>query len=654
MICPNCGTELKEGASFCTECGTRLTIPQTSPNTVPPIIQPTIEAAPAAPGNVAINSAAPGKAAVHPAAVKKPVKKSSIIIAVIAVLAAIAGIVLALVLTSGSAKVNGKEYALYIKDGELWYTVFSKTGPWQITDQLFAGDLGYKDISGDKIADKCFVSKDYSMIYYPDHIEDDFDTITLYARSLTKKDKEPVRIAKDILSYIPSEDNSNVLYQDSNGDLFLFSLKQETKEKIAKDLLYNNYAATKDLKTIAYLEEGTLYLLRQGEEKVKMAGDVLRFGLSEDGSYVIYTTNETGDISVSLYKKTVDGNKTKIADEAILRTELWAPIHVEGFYYNVIEQEMIKAIELFEDDVPSDTSYDSFRETVEESEFKVTKTTYYYYDGTQSVKLVESYTYNMEMDFIHSMDDEGPVPIYSLRYYEKPEGLIKFSDEKPDSLRTALARLVRPFKDVYLIGGYLFDTEAMRSTFGEPFFDEGELYYYKKPDDFEGEGEPDEADLYRLDLTTGEETLVFAGIEDGVKVKGNDLYHMKDVKKEIGSLYINDQWIADDVGTETFYELQLSAANQKRGAFFYFATDYERDVSSNTGGNMSSWSLWVYDGQKATHIGDEVHDMMAVGGEGILYITDFSSKRRNGDMYLYVNGKSELVDEEVSYIFRTR
>ena len=92
-FCPNCGSMVRDGASFCAKCGTKLSesnpviAPESTPEAAPvvaaPVVEPVVEAAPAiAPAPVA--EAVPAAPAVEPAPVAEPAPAEPVVPAAVA------------------------------------------------------------------------------------------------------------------------------------------------------------------------------------------------------------------------------------------------------------------------------------------------------------------------------------------------------------------------------------------------------------------------------------------------------------------------------------------------------------------------------------------------------------------------------------------
>lgn len=647
MICPNCGTALNDNASFCTECGTKLTaaVPQAVLNDAPG----TSAVAASGPETSKVqDTTAPTKVTTpkkqQRKATLKPVKKSAVLAVCLVVLVVIGVLVFTMIRAFSGSFSKNKGYALYVKDEEIWYTDFSSE-PWQVTSQLFAGDMDLEHVSADVILNLCTVTKDGSAVYFPDRIKDDLDTMTLYMRSLSKKQKEAVKVAGNVVEYEVAEDNSSVLYRNDQDDLYRYNVKKESSERLSKDI--KRFQASADQKSIAYLDdESTLYLLL-GKEKIKMSSDVFFFALLKDGQTVIYNVPQEAG-TFTLYKKTAQADKTKIADHAN-----FVQYYETGeVYYSIQTTEEGKVVDLFEDDVPSDTAYDDFRAWAKERSFQLNTVSYYFYDGEKSVEVFKNYAFSGVWTTSSGVSGPTQTPVLYMTVMKDPHGR-KLSTLDPEALSSEnLSGLIEAmgtesFPVLMAVGSSLISSEDT-GIIKAIVYEEG--IYVLKYVDQEDRNTPSlrvEADLYRLDPVSMEETLLAEGIcSSYVTSLAGKVYYLKDYDPEagVGDLYVDESLIQEEVSGETFYG--YATGNHENHAGFLFVTDYGYE------GTTPLWSLWDYNGKDAKHVGDDIGKVVSDDAGGVLYLTDMSSKRHEGDLYRYEKGASILVDEEVQGIKR--
>lgn len=197
--CPNCNMELEDDVKFCGNCGQKIEKAVVCQNCGQ---QNSADYAfcrnCGAPfSNIADVSAKPEKDALP----KKPFKLSKKAVTIGSV--CIALVLVVVVILSALSGGGVSNYALYLKDNELYYTGISKIEPWQVTACLcedvnvnssFASLLGiYIQLCSD------------GKLFYIDKISGSSDGLSLYYRYVNKPEQEPVKIDSDIISYIASD-----------------------------------------------------------------------------------------------------------------------------------------------------------------------------------------------------------------------------------------------------------------------------------------------------------------------------------------------------------------------------------------------------------------------------------------------------------------
>jgi hypothetical protein len=75
---------------------------------------------------------------------------------------------------------------------------------------------------------------------------------------------------------------------------------------------------------------------------------------------------------------------------------------------------------------------------------------------------------------------------------------------------------------------------------------------------------------------------------------------------------------------------------------FFYASDKGDD----------DYTLMMYNGKKAAKISDDVYDYLQLEDGSVAFLYDFSTKRYEGDLKLYDNGKIKDIDTDVSAIVR--
>lgn len=262
------------------------------------------------------------------------------------------------------------DFCLYLKEGELFYTDFSKEDivkisprplydttsppPYDMKAQpaqpLYDADVIYPGIAmiasdfGSRIA----FSDDGKRIFFSDGFNNPFDSGTLYYRDIDKKDEDAKEIDSKVTTYAINSEGTRVAYIVNNleytysaqpgseinfpsgadNELFLHDLTD--KEKIADNVIY--FDVTADLNKIGYLNYmGDYYLWRANEGTVTLANEVCQIiYVAEDLSVFYYLKGN------SLYRQTEDGEHETLIASDVSRV---IAIYDSGeIYYTKIEQ----------------------------------------------------------------------------------------------------------------------------------------------------------------------------------------------------------------------------------------------------------------------------------------------------------------------------
>ena len=163
----------------------------------------------------------------------------------------------------------------------------------------------------------------------------------------------------------------------------------------------------------------------------------------------------------------------------------------------------------------------------------------------------------------------------------------------------------------------------------------------------------------------GGKTLYYIDSYDGKNVNG-DLWRAEITKS--GELKSREK-IDSDVSFDTLYEFNGNIVyyknNTDSGGDLYIEgklIDYEATIARvDTGENTVyyytnkdsvSGTLKMYRGGRAEKISENVYDFdVSFGGE-TFYITNYDESRKEGDLYLYRNGKSILIESGVDSLVK--
>lgn len=726
VTCPSCGKQMGEGFAFCQYCGAKLDAMQPVPAAVAAasVSEPVSNAAPAASGHVTmpVQTAMPASAptpeqtampfapmaqpaAVAPvaAAFKKPFPKKAVLFGGIG-LAAAALIVILIVIIAGSGNALGNNFTIYAKDdGELYLNKFSGD-PWQISDRLGAPSNG--DIAGaaDQIGQCITVSKDGKTIFYPDRLSNATNGIALYYRGINSEDDgiridtsvrrysvndsatvvtyikagdynlyrydmksdEKSKIDSDVASFYVSDDGKKIIYWNDDNSIYSYNSDSDSKEKIDSDS-YIQFCSD-DLTTLYYTKDNNLYKKAEGEDKVKIAYDVLTvYKVYDSGD--IYYTKLSEDSSVSLIDYVVDDMKE--ADALI--TEPHYPDYpdypdsptypsnrpyrfnfdsqekyenaLEGYnkavekykeeyeqYTKEVEklrEEYNKAVDKYYDDIDKyweKVSRDSLRESLNDAILEKSVRAFCCYNGTEEKVLNSSFC------GFSAISSDSAVMVFSA-YKQDQLPSIKISEVQSvydvrDKVNTALFSET----EVYIAVKDAVNIMAGVDNSSNMVIDNnGEYLYYISCEEGESEG-----DLYSAAISGGavQTPELYDTDVCNLTLYNGELAYWKELDYGSygkGDLYIGKARVDYDIELKTVkYDADLDVIT------------YITDIDSKGKGTLK-----VYKNGSAEKVSDDVSDYCVLPNGKILYLYDYNTNRYRGELHVYNNGKTEKVDDDV-------
>lgn len=186
IFCPNCGKQTSTEFAFCQSCGASIT-------------ETPVEEQPAT---------APTEKKKLP---KKAIMFGGIGVAVVAVL------ILVISLFSGGGGKGKNNYALYLKDSEIFFTDLKKgSKAWQVTSRLVdTDDVDDGDLAGYYavvLGLSTYMSEDGKYIFFPDKVDNDDEGFNLYYKEVAKPDAEAIKIDSDIQYYTVNTFGTIVTY----------------------------------------------------------------------------------------------------------------------------------------------------------------------------------------------------------------------------------------------------------------------------------------------------------------------------------------------------------------------------------------------------------------------------------------------------------
>lgn len=663
IFCPNCGKQTSTEFAFCQSCGTSIT-------------EAPVEEQPAA--------VAPTEKKKLP---KKAIMFGGIGVAVIAVL------ILVISLFSGSGGKAENNYALYLKDGEIFFTDLKKDSEaWQLTSRLVDTD----EVDDEDLADAgyqlglyTYMSEDGKYIFFPDKVGDDDGGFNLYYKEVAKPDMEAIKVDSDIRSYTVNASATLITYlKGEEGNLYQYKIGEDSKDKIASEVrgfevsddgkkigyinsensIYLKYAdkekekiasdvstlehVTKDFTTVYYIKDGSLYKQVEGADKVKVASDVYDVVKIYDSGEIYYLKSDAEEISLMDYVT----DDMKDADASISepnypnypnspsRPSWWdydTDAEYEAAYatYQTAYAEWEAECDRIETEYYAareayyaKLSRDELREDLGEETLEQSSYSLCFYNGTEETVITDAFVGGYYSDYTYASD--SPVISYEA-YNQSSLEKVKLSEvESIGDIEDMVEAALFSSSERYIaVKGTATVVEQEKEATNFRINSSGTVVYYI--DDV-----PDEknyGELYRISIAdgvVGKAEVYDSDVYTGYCyfVSDNDLEYFKDYKDGKGELYINKNKIDYDVYC---YRVEIYSELDK---IFYF-TDWNDEKDYGT--------LKVYDGKEATKIADDVHSFSVTPDGRVLYLYDYSLNYYKGELHEWSNGETRKIDDDV-------
>lgn len=689
ITCPKCNKELRDDTKFCDGCGSQIYETIFCPNCGK---QTSTEFAFC---QYCGSSIAENFAENQPIVVsseKKKLSKKAIMFGGIGV-AVFTVLILVIVLFSGGGGKVKNNYALYLKEGEIFFTDLKKdSGSWQLTSRLVDTD-GIKDedlVDADYLLGLyTYVSEDGKYIFFPDKIGDEDDGFNLYYKEVAKLDMEAIKVDSDIRYYNVNASATIITYlKGEEGNLYQYKIGEDSKDKIAsevrnfeisddgKKIVYINSEnsiylkcadkekekiasdtstlehVTKDSTTVYYIKEGSLYKQVEGNDKVKIASDVYDVIKIYDSGEIYYLKSKSKDISLIDYVIDDMGD----ADASISAPDYpdypVSPSYPYWWNYDTnAEYEAAYAIyqtayaEWKAEYDRIQTEYDAAREAYYEKLFRdelreelieetLEQSSYSlcFYNGMEETVITDAFVGEYNSDYTYASDN----PVISYEAYNQSSfEKVKLSEvENIEEVENMIeAALISSSERYIAIKGTSTVVEQEKGATNFRINSSGTVVYYI--DDI-----PDKkncGELYRISIANG--VVGKAEVYDSDVYNGfcyivddNDIEYFKDYKDGKGELYINKNKIDYDVYC---HSVEIYSRLDK---IFYF-TDWNDEKGYGV--------LKVYDRKEATKIADEVHSFSVAPNGRILYLCDYSLNYDKGELHEWSNGKTRKIDDDV-------
>lgn len=702
VFCSKCGKQTSTEFAFCQYCGESIAPNNAQPaniqpenvqpeNVQPENVQP-VNAQPmnaqpmntqpmnTQPMNVPPMNAQPMNA--QPVNVQPAKKNNSTKLLVFGGIgvAFIAVILVAIMLLGGIGGGKQKEYALYIKDKEIFSSSLSSEKPQQITTR-FVNTSGVDNSDLVQLANYlgafCYTSNDGKKIFYPDKI-DDSDYLTLYYRFINNQKNEPIKIDSNVSMYhvndaanlvtymkddivyqydlkkvektkIDSDVSEYQLYISNTGNkIYYVNMDQglyvkannKDKEKIDSDVYSISYVS-EDFKTIYYTKEDSLYKKVEGQDKEKIASEVQDIISIYDSGAMYYVQSNNSEASLMDY--VYDDMEATDADitypEYPSYPSYWSYDTDEEYYAAVDEYNA--QLDIYNEESTKyyeKQSRDYIRELLNDETMSNNDYTLYYYDGKEEKVITDAFNYYSN----YSASNEAVI-IFKA-YIQSNIDKIKLSEITSTYDVSSMVNAAKySSKEMYVACGEnvtLIEQEDAKIVGVD---EDGKTIYYID----EIMEERSYGELYRIDIENKKVSKPQLYDNDvstqyAYFIDKDKFMYFKDFKQDNyysykGEMYINKERIDYDVNLSYSRYSNYMPTMDDSGRIYYFV-DWNDEKEYGT--------LKMYEKGKSTKIADDVHSFTVVNDE-LLYTYDYSLTSYKGDLYKYKKGKPEKVDIDV-------
>ena len=191
-----------------------------------------------------------------------------------------------------ASRARRPNYALYVKNGALYYSDL-KGKTLMITSNLTSNSSMLQNVDYD-LRNCAYLSDNGDYLFFPENMTisgSDVYTFDLCYQNLGK-DRQTVRIAKNVISYHVSSDAMTITYQATDG-LYQYELKPATANLLCRSV--TDFEVAKNSGRIVYLTAGgELYVQNPGSSKTKIDNRVDEIlYIAKDFRSVIYRQDKS-------------------------------------------------------------------------------------------------------------------------------------------------------------------------------------------------------------------------------------------------------------------------------------------------------------------------------------------------------------------------
>lgn len=565
--CQSCGKELPDGSKFCDACGS-LVSEASANNTY-------------ADNNAYTGNVTGGNTGAMSDNMKKYLKLGGIAVAAIVLLI----VIISIIASGGEPKSN---HVIYAKDGELWFSNLNKMKPFEVSNDFVAGSDESIQVSGEA-----------DIIAYIEDVDDN----VLYWRETKKSDSEAVKVKDDVTGFTLTEDGKYIIVQTNDGGIYEYDVKKREDIKVNKEASRSTVGET-----------GFVYYESKTEEKTKTNDDGEEYK-TEVELRTYYLKKFGNDEPIKLadkidgFLRCVDADKMKefyyTDDEALYKLDK------PGKEAEKIESDVTSMVKAF-------NNGDLYFTKTEEHEEEADNNILYYYNGKESVKVVDYYD-----DYVDYAIDKNVLVIETCNPDDVGE-----DESREDAVKAAL-----------VVNGVFCDL-GKDDACGFIVSEDGSTVYYLA--DISRDGETDEfnsANLYKVSV--GKDS-----IKSNEKFASDvsDEYYVLDAESGKKVAYFKDWDDDENYGTLFVNDKQIDTEVHDIAAIHAFSTDflYEKDYKDG------SCTLMICDNAKnGEKIDDDVYRAAFTDEGDVIFLSDYDTEDGEGTLNVF-DGKVEEIDTEVN------
>lgn len=586
----------------------------------------------------------------------------------------------AIILLSFFISAPEKSHFLYLKNRELYYTNLNNNLSFQVTEQLIDLDNTIDDSIYDEkfdvvetaLSTYCKFSNDGNTLFYIDNIIDLTNGAPLYYRYLSNTKSTPKLIDSAVKTYVLSETGTKVTYiNGEDGALYQHNLKEKIKiddnvsEFVAssdgKNIIYVKngevytklgdntatklgnitstlYSTNGSFDTVFFMDNDLLYKIKDGKKVTQLASDVGEI-VEHYSTGEIYYLKTENEVQISLAEHLIDDAKS--LDDSLVEPEYPASPEKADYKTEAEYQEAVKQFEVkYEEYLQLDElwsqkrEHDKIREDVLYDSFTHTYSSLCYHDGKKEKVLNENVT-SIEYS---ALGKTKPTLIFQTSDYKE---LKKVKISQVESIED-LTNMLKEGLDDLTVTYLTVENVTSAIGYGENrdycITEDGKTVYFLGDINYE---ESFSGDLYEMKISgkkPREPKLYDSGvIYSTTAIYNGSLIYYKNFEKGVSELYCEKEKIADNVMMQGFSSLP------KKDSYVYIANWVVR----------ASGDLFIYENGKSKKIDQDINSFSVTDSGVILYFKDYNQDYSTGNLYAYKDGKTQEIGKDITMVIES-